>query len=106
MRRRDGPRQRVTNSDDRFVTTRDLWVMTEQERRMMRDRPARNVRPERGTWRLALAALVFALTVLALQTCDVDVHAALRSIPWARLFNYEPFSPIDPGDRNGLLHER
>ena len=106
MRRRDEPRQRVTNSDERFVTTRDLWVMTEQERAMMRDRPARPVRPERGTWRVALAALMFALTVLTLQKCDVDMRAALASIPWAKLFNYQPVSPIDPGDRNGLLHNR
>jgi hypothetical protein len=106
MRRRDEPRQRVTNGDERFVTTRDLWVMTEQERRMMRDRPVHKVRPEHGTWRLALAALVFALIVLTLQKCDLDVHAALNSIPWAKLFNYEPVPAIDPGDRNGLLHNR
>lgn len=105
MHRRDELRRHLTNRDEFVTPTRDLWVMTEQERSMMRDRPVKAVRPERSTWRLALAALAFSLGMLALQKCHIDVHKALDSIPWAWIFNYQPVSPIDPGDQNGLLHE-
>jgi hypothetical protein len=105
MRRLDEPRGHVTSRDERLTPTRDPWVLTEEERRMLRDRPVVTTRPERSTWRLAVAALIFAAAALAFEKGSAGLHAALDSIPWAKVFGYQPVSPIDPGDRNGLLHE-
>lgn len=103
MTRSDEVRHTVTKSDERFVT-RDPWVTTEAERQWMRERPVRVVQPERSTWPMLLAAI----WLLALA-CLIENAPALRGIaadiPWAKLFNYQPVSPIDPGDRNGLLHK-
>lgn len=104
MRRRDEVRQTVTKRDERLVT-RDPWVMTAAERQWLRERPAVPVvRQERGSWPLLVAALVLLLSTWAFDACPV-LRGALADIGWAKLFNYQPVSPVDPGDRNGLLHK-
>jgi hypothetical protein len=104
MSRRDEVRQPVTKRDERLVT-RDPWVMTAAERQWLRERPASvAIQPERSTWPLLLGALALFLAALALDGYPA-LRGALADIPWAKLFNYQPVSPIDPGDRNGLLHK-
>jgi hypothetical protein len=104
MNRSDEVRHIVTKPDERFVT-RDPWVMTAAERQWLRDRPtATVVRAEQATWPLLLAAVVLLLSAYTLDAYPM-VRGALADIPWARIFHYQPVSPIDPGDRNGLLHK-
>jgi hypothetical protein len=105
MTRPDEVRHHVTKPDGRFVTpARDPWVATAAERQWMRDRPVTAVQAGRRTWPLVLASAVLVLAACCIETLPV-LRGALASIPWAKLFDYHPASPIDPGDRNGLLHK-
>jgi hypothetical protein len=97
-------RHPVTKRDEQFVNPR-WWTPSGDERRYMAERdllraPARQERP---MWPFVLLAVSLAL-VLAIDAAP-QLRGILADIPWAKLFNYQPVSPIDPGDRNGLLHK-
>lgn len=95
--------RRAAHPDDRFVKpARDPWRVTPAEQRYLRERRWQDPqRPARAPWRLALAALAFALTISAVQ------HGA-QLLGWFRASVVELVHaelgprPVDPGDRNGL----
>ena len=84
----------------------DGWAMTAAEQRTMtkrvRARPGRSHRSP--LWAL-LWAMRLTIALLVLVSLSPYVHEEDLSGPLARLFNYRLGAPLDPGDRNGLLHK-
>lgn len=101
MRRRpDEVRHLVTKNDEPFVNPR-WWTMSEAERRMMAERP--RVRRERALWPFTLGAMVLAVLVLAIES--IPALPGLNDVPCVKQINQHLAPPVDPGDRNGLLHK-